>query len=280
MIRKALIPVAGAGRRMAAITRSLPKAMLPLPDSSGRLRPAVHLICAQAASAGIAEVGLIHAPKHAEMLRRHLDAARRSGENDLPERIEYIAQPHPLGLGDAIACGREFVGPDEPGVLVLLGDHMHLADAGAPPCAAQVAAAFESTPAAAMVGMQTVGPDELAKVGVAAGTPLGESIYRCSELIEKPTLRAARHKLVTPGLSADSFLAHCGIYAFGPEIFECIEAARAEMQAGGEIELTASQRILLGRHPNDYYLIKVAGRAYDIGTPAGYAEAFRAVSGL
>ena len=151
MIRKALIPVAGMGKRMGAITRSLPKAMLPLLDRLGRLRPVVHMICAQAASAGIAEVGLIHAPKHAGTLKRYFDAARRAGEKDLPERIEYIAQPRPLGLGDAIACGREFVGRDEPGVLVLLGDHVHLSDAGAPPCAAQVATAFEGRPSAAIL---------------------------------------------------------------------------------------------------------------------------------
>jgi UTP--glucose-1-phosphate uridylyltransferase len=109
---------------------------------------------------------------------------------------------------------------------------------------------------------------------VASGVEVHKGIYRCTDFIEKPDLLTARQKLVTEGLPRGTFLAHCGIYIFSPEIFDYLAAVSTTAQKSGkEVELAAAQSLLFKKHPEEYFLYKIAGRAYDIGTPAGYAEA-------
>ena len=114
------------------------------------------------------------------------------------------------------------------------------------------------------------------RVGVASGQPLEDNVFRCMRLAEKPSLAEARARLLTPGLEKDQFLAHFGIYVFGPEIFVCLDELMAER--GGmedEIELADAQVMLLARQAMDYYLVRVQGQAIDAGCPAGYAAAWR-----
>jgi len=278
VIEKALIPVAGLGTRLRPVTAVLPKAMFPLVDPRGRLRTVVHLILAEAAASGIRQAAVIVSPGQQEVIERYLDAARAlaaqdAGEVGLPEEIEYIVQPEPEGFGEAVLRGREFAGSAE-AFMLLLGDHVHVEDAGCPPCAGQVADAFGRRGGAAMVGMQTVGAEELSLVGAAGGEPIGQRLYRCTDFVEKPDLATARRRLTTPGLPADTFLAHCGIYIFTPEIFDCLaELAAAGPGEGQEVQLADAQSMLLGRHRAEYYLLRIAGRALDTGTPEGYAAA-------
>lgn len=206
------------------------------------------------------------------MISRYFAAVDESGLDNFSAQIEYITQPEPDGFGDAVLRGLGFIG-DEP-FMLLLGDHVHIENHGQPPCAVQVARAFDSVDAAAMIGMQTVPVDELSRVGVATGTRIRQDTYRCTYFVEKPDPATAREQLVTEGLPEDSFLAHCGIYVFSPEIFDCLsQVKRTAQKAGKEVELADAQTILLKKHPEKYLLYKIAGRAYDIGTPSGYADA-------
>jgi UTP--glucose-1-phosphate uridylyltransferase len=223
----------------------------------------------------------------------------------LPRHVEIIVQEEPLGFGHAVWLGKEFVGRAP--FLVMLGDHIQVGSAGQPACAAQVAQAFTRHGGAAMIGVQPVDAAELPRVGVAGGAPLsdgaaeagerraagalrrvggaarGQTVFRCTDFIEKPDLAAAREHLRTPGLPRDHFLAHCGIYAFSPEIFDCLEVLVdrrrkvAERQGPSEVQLADAQCILLLRHPNDYRLLQIAGRAFDTGTPAGYVATWKAL---
>ncbi len=279
MIGKALIPLAGLGTRLRPFTYAAPKAMLPLVDSSLRVRPVIDYIVAEATSAGIQEVGLIVSPGQRELLEKYFTnlAAQGSaaGSASMPRRIEYILQEQPRGFGDAVSLGESFVG-DEP-FMLLLGDYVYLPDSASPPCAAQVAAAFASLGGAAVIGMQPVGVSELPKVGAARGEPMDERTYRCTDFIEKPSLVEARWRLVTPDLPKNKFLAHCGIYVFSPEIFACLaELKRAGKLTRGEVQLADAQSMLLERHKGGYYLYRIAGQAYDVGTPENYVETFEA----
>jgi len=272
-IRTAIVPIAGLATRMGPIARAIPKALLPLPAAGGGLWPVLHHVCAEAAAGGAERIALVISPWMREPVERYLEAA-----DDLPAaRIELVEMPAPTGLGAAVACGRDVAG-GEP-VLVLLGDHVHRAAPGQAPCARQVADAMEERGAAAMIGMQVVGEEQLASVGVAAGEPLGGDVYRCTAIREKPDPGAARRDLRTPGLAADEYLAHAGIYAFGPEIFDCLGELAARRRAdGGEVELTEAQQLLLARRPEEYFLCRVAGDAMDTGTPAAYTDAFLALA--
>ena len=271
MIEKALIPIAGLGTRLRPVTAVLPKAMFPLVDAHGRLRTVAHMILAEAAASGVAQAALIVSPGQQEIIERYLAAARAHADDaGLPEQVEYILQPEPAGFGEAVLRGREFVGSAE-AFLLLLGDHVHLEDAGCDPCARQVADAFAHYGGAAMIGMQPVGVDQLSLVGTAAGAPVGERVYRCTDFVEKPDPETARRRLVTDGLAEETYLAHCGIYLFTPEIFDCLSDLAASAREGREVQLADAQAMLLRRRPDEYYLLRIAGRALDTGTPEGYA---------
>ena len=284
MVRKALIPIAGLGTRMGPLARAVPKAMFPLADAALKVRPIIQFILNEARSAGVERAGLIVAPAHTDLLRKYFAAARKEPGADKLDWIEFINQPSPMGFGEAVARGADFVG-DEP-FMLLLGDHVYKARHGQPSCAAQVAAAFDRTQGCAMVGMQPVGPGELSRVGVAGGQnvpprlrgerPDGDMsrIYRCRKFIEKPSLEAARKELRTPGMADDEFLAHCGIYVFAAEVFDCLSRlAGQDRPMGQEIQLADAQQMLLERRPADYWLYSIAGRAYDTGTPEGFLAA-------
>lgn len=272
MVRKALVPIAGLGTRVGPLARAVPKALFPLVDDQGRVRPVVQIIMDEAISAGIERLGLIVSPAHVDLLRRYFTAARKEMDRDPAEWVEYITQPSPAGFGEAVARGAHFVG-DEP-FMLLLGDHVHRQTPGARPCAQQVAEAHDKLGGLAVVGMQCVGADELPKVGACRGEPVHNNYYRCAEFIEKPSLDMARKRLVTPGLPPDQYLAHCGIYIFTPEIFQCLtRLTLTDRPMGQEIQLADAQTMLLAEHPKDYFLVRIDGHSYDTGSPEGYLAA-------
>jgi len=279
MVCKAIIPIAGRGRRMRPVTAVVPKALLPLVDSAGRVQAVVHRILLEAASAGITEAALIVSPGQQSLVQDYLLAAHQE-ENHLPQ-VTFITQSKPKGLGDAVLCAGDFAG-DEP-VAVLLGDHIHIPRPGMISCAAQVVEAFVAVGGVAMIGVQIIGAEELSRVGVARGQAIKgaapANVYRCKCLLEKPDLATARRKLVTPGLPDGRYLAHCGIYVFKKEIFQCLAHLAERTPLGREIQLTDAQQRLLAESPNACNLLNILGRAYDVGHPAGYAEAIRALRG-
>jgi UTP--glucose-1-phosphate uridylyltransferase len=246
--------------------------MFPLVDGSNQIRPILHILCEQAISAGVESIGIVVSPCQTEMVRQYFAAANECGFAKLSAHVEYITQESARGFGDAVLQGRGFIG-EEPFV-VLLGDHIYFADEGKSSCILQAITAFNTYDAVAMIGMRLVTAGELSKVGVASGVQIEQDVYRCTGFIEKPDLAAARRKLVTEGLGEDEFLAHSGIYILSPDIFGCLsQVSETVGQKGGEVELADAQSLLLRKHPEQYLLYRIAGRTYDVGTPAGYADA-------
>ncbi len=275
MITKAIVPIAGMATRMGAICSAVPKAMLPLPAGNDRLVPVMHWILAETASAGAEEAMIILSSNQQAMVEQYLAAVDDAALLALPAHIEFTVQSEPKGFGHAVLQCADFVG-DEP-FLLMLGDHVHRSPAGRKGCAAQVAEAFDQYGGAAMIAMQSVGEEELPRVGVARGEPIGPRVYRAEKLIEKPSAEIARRQLVTPGLANGQYLAHAGIYLFTPEIFEHLRALEADReQGGGELGLTDAQVRLLQHRPGDYRLCHIDGEVFDTGSPAGYARTFAA----
>jgi UTP--glucose-1-phosphate uridylyltransferase len=250
--------------------------MFPLVDSRGRLRPLLHHVCMEASAAGISNVAIISNPQQTDLLHRYFTAAGKESAAELPVNIDFLAQPQPRGLGDAVMLA-EYYASGEP-LLMLLGDHAWVSDERVRPSAAQVVDAYAERRGAAMIGVQVVAAETLPSVGAARGRLVKDRLYLCEDIIEKPPAAVARQRLVCPDLGPEKYLAHNGIYLFSPEIFDCLrELGRAYRQAGEELQLTGAQQLLLRRHPQDYFLVHVAGRCMDCGSPAGYAEAFDAI---
>jgi len=271
MVRKALIPVAGKGTRLIPVTKVIPKALFPLVDGGGKIRTVLDVICRQAVWAGAKDIGIVISPWQSDLIKKYLAGARDNIPQKELSNIEFITQQTPNGFGDAVLRARDFVA-DEP-FMLLLGDHIQIPDKGVPACGHQLALAFDSMDAQAMVGVRAVTQEELSRVGAAAGVPVRQNIYSCTCFIEKPDLKTARQRLHTPGLAADNFLAHCGLYVFSPKIFDCLEEVRAKPNStADELELADAQNLLLKKYPKKYFLYKINGRAYDMGTPEGYAQ--------
>ena len=272
MIHKVLIPVAGRGTRLMPVTSVVPKALFPLVTNDNTIRCFLHMILEQIVTAGIEQVGIVVSQNQTDLLKQYFKSAVSGGFGRLPVHIEYIVQSTPAGFGDAVLQAADFVG-NEPFVL-MLGDHIHIAGDNEPSCVMQVTGAFEDSDGAAMIGVQQVSVDELCMVGVVRGERIKDNIYLCTDFIEKPDMQIAQKRLVTENLPEGAFLAHCGIYAFNPEIFDCLlQVSKTARKAGREIELSDAQSLLLKRHPGRYFLYRIAGHAYDIGTPAGYVNA-------
>lgn len=108
-VRKAVVPAAGRGTRMRPFSEVVPKELLPLGTE-----PVLERVLREIRGAGIDEVALVCRPD--KPLLRDYVAARQGSLEGLA--VTWVEQAEPLGLGDAIACCREFLA-GEPFALVL-----------------------------------------------------------------------------------------------------------------------------------------------------------------
>ena len=72
MLRKAVIPATGLGRRMSSLTGGMPKEMLPLAG-----RPIIHHVVQEAIDAGLVEICIV--------IHKRKQEIRRYFESDNPE---------------------------------------------------------------------------------------------------------------------------------------------------------------------------------------------------
>jgi UTP--glucose-1-phosphate uridylyltransferase len=133
VLRKAVIPAAGLGRRMSSLTGGAPKEMLPLAG-----RPIIHHVVQEAIDAGLVEICIvIH--KNKEEIRRYFESddaeaceARRAVEKLRSRcKIVFAYQAERRGLGDAILCAKAFVGDER--FALLIPDQLFIGRAGAIP---------------------------------------------------------------------------------------------------------------------------------------------------
>jgi len=261
-IKKAVIPAAGLGTRMLPATKTIPKEMLPLLD-----KPVIQYIIEEAVASGIEDILLItnraksamddYFDYHPELEER---LARSGQEKELKAVREvadmanlfYVRQKETKGLGHAIWRAKDFVG-DEP-FAVLLGDDVMRADV---PVLKQLIDAAERYDASC-VGTQRVADEALGRYSSLQVTPLENTVYQVTDMIEKP----APHERF-------SNFAILGRYVLSASIFPILE--NTPPGRGGEIQLTDGLRKLCQIEPmvaKDF-----AGRRYDTGNLTGFLEA-------
>jgi UTP--glucose-1-phosphate uridylyltransferase len=261
------------------LTNAVPKVLFPFVDKGSSVKAVLHVLLEEVREAGIDDARIVVSLGQKAIVRRYLDAVQDYGKVSLPAEISFIEQEKPRGFGDAVLCTKHFV--DAKPFVLLLGDHIHLSSPGESSCISQVVEAFGKVKPKAMIGVHDVDEAVIHTMGVAAGTPVRERIYRCARFLEKPDRETARQQLCTKGLPEGRFLTHCGIYVFDAEIFDCLEQEKSQIgQSGKELELAAAQARLLQRYPDSYYLCRIHGRAYDMGNPEGYLKAFAAMAGI
>ncbi len=257
-----LVPVAGLGTRMLPATRTIPKEMLPLVD-----RPIIQYGVEEAVASGIRRVVLITNPGNTLSASHFAPAPEleaeleRRGKAELLARaralstmadVSAVPQDAPRGLGHAVLCGRDAAGDAPFGVL--LPDDLIDAE---PPALAQMLHVFRETGGPVLL-VERVPRASVHQYGVIAATAVRDSVWRVTDLVEKP---APQH--------APSNLAIIGRYLLTPDLFDELEAT--EPGAGGEIQLTDGLRRLARKRP--IYACELWGTRHDSGNPLGYLKA-------
>jgi len=264
-IRKAVFPVAGLGTRFLPATKAMPKEMLPVVD-----RPLIQYVVDEAREAGI-EHFIFVTGRNKHIIEDHFDrqveleATLRGRQRQ--EVIDFLArelppagttsftrQQEPLGLGHAVWCARELVGP-EPFALLLpdmLIQHT-------PGCLAQmIDAAWRLDDAANVIAVEEAPRDHLHMYGVVGIGAQQDKVFSITEMVEKPAPEQAPSNLIVTGR-----------YILQPEIFDLLAAQKRG--AGGEIQLTDAM-ISLGKS-QPFYGVKFEGRSFDCGSKVGFLTA-------
>jgi UTP--glucose-1-phosphate uridylyltransferase len=258
---KAVIPAAGYGTRLRPFTLAAPKELLPV-----RGKPLIHLAVAEAAAAGIKEIGIvIRAGK--EVIKAYFDAVQKAADPSLKSRpqeletveLSYIQQQEPLGLGDALYEAGEFF-RDSPFVMIIPDQFL---DATVP-ATQQLLAAAAAAPQAVWSSLVAVPGMELPLFPGARPFLLKNQAGR--------TWEVAGLGGPPPDPQGISLLGF-GRTWFPPGVREFFSRDFLNPQTG-EVDLLLSFQALIKERRNMAVLLE--GRAMDFGTWAGY-EYFRGI---
>lgn len=251
MLDTAVIPCGGLGTRLHPITRWLPKEMLPV-----GLKPVLYWTLDEAADAGVLRAIIVTNP-HKPML----EAVARNYQG--PLELEFVAQDHPRGLGDALLRARDHLAGSP--FLAVLPDNLFQ---GPNPTAAVIATYRKS-------GLATVLLAEIERTDAASKGATGRAAVRtCPD----GTLRVVGVADKGSGrfdTTGDAIaVTPIGRMAFPGDVLAEFEEVGRGLAAGEELDDVPVLQRLAGRE-------KLAGvisqaRFFDVGVPEGYREAVAA----
>lgn len=214
---KAIITDAGFASRYLPITKTIPKAMLPLGN-----RPIMQLVVEECINAGITEIIIVATPDGKAIYEDYFHNAvpkieaqlHKQGKDDRFEPVKKVLnfpkitvieqdQSLPYGNGSPVASAREFIDDDEAFIVAYSDDVVF--GQGAVSDLIEAHAAYPD--AAAIIAGQPVPHEEIKKY--ASISMDGEKLVG---LVEKPNPE-----------DAPSDLASYGRYLLTPEIFEHLD---------------------------------------------------------
>ncbi len=256
VITKAVIPVAGLGTRFLPVTRSVPKALLPVLD-----KPLIQYAVDDAIEAGITDIAIVEDTRPVGAYFHSMPdlegKLREGGRNELADqmvdisssaRITSIKQLEPLGLGHAILLAKNFIG-GEPFV-VLLPDEILWGDHSSTAQVLDVRDRYGGN----VIAVTETSWDDVHTKGIVAGPSVEPNVIAINEMVEKPKRE-----------DAPSNLAIIGRYALEPTVFDFLSQQRRG--AGGEIQLTDAIVECMDDLPT--YGVIVDAARYDAGVPEG-----------
>ena len=188
-IRKVVIPAAGLGTRFLPATKAQPKEMLPIVD-----KPTIQYIVEEAVASGIESI-IIITGKSKRAIEDHFDSSVEL-ETELEKKhktellkvsqdisnmvnLYYVRQKHPLGLGHAVLCAKDFIGNEPFGVM--LGDDIMVSEK---PVLKQLIEEYERQNAT-VVGVKQVAHDEVNKYGVIKTLSDSGKLHKIEDLVRK-----------------------------------------------------------------------------------------------
>ncbi|PIT93652.1 UTP--glucose-1-phosphate uridylyltransferase [Candidatus Falkowbacteria bacterium CG10_big_fil_rev_8_21_14_0_10_43_11] len=263
IIKKAIIPVAGAGTRFLPATKAQPKEMLPIID-----KPVVQYIVEEAVASGIEDIILVTGPSKISIenhfdynyeLQNFLkkqgkekDAAAVKNIADMANFI-YVRQKGPYGNGTPVLNCRHIIG-DEP-FAVIWGDDLFVGEGK--PRLKQLMEAYEkyANPILSCIEVDDEGAN---KYGIIDGVETEADIIQVKNIVEKPGPK-----------KAPSRWGSIGAYILTPDIFPLL--AKTKLGKDGELWLVDAIFALSKKRP--LYAKKIKGKFYDTGSKFGWLKA-------
>jgi UTP--glucose-1-phosphate uridylyltransferase len=258
---KAIITDAGFASRYLPITKTVPKAMLPLGN-----RPIMQLVVEECVEAGIQEIIIVATPEGRPIYEDYFynkvshihEQLTKQGKGDrydvvrhvldLP-KINIIEQDRnlPYGNGSPIVSAKDYIAHDE-AFLVLYSDDVVFGASDAKSLMDE----FDKHPDAnAIVAAQEVDPSQVDKYGI---FQLKEG-SKLEYIVEKPEVG-----------QAPSTLASYGRYLLTPEVFDYLNPANI----GLDDELWTVDAITKMANSGDVYVVPTEGRWVTTGDPKNY----------
>ncbi len=284
-IRKAIVPIAGAGTRMFPQTFFTKKALLPIVDENGVVKPALMYMLEELADAEIEDIYLIIGEGEEEEYRRLFDFEQdEKYRASLPEKVRsyydrieeigqkvhLIVQKEKKGFGHAVYQAREYL-KKEPAVM-LLGDFIYKSNLELS-CTQQTINAYNKSGGKAVVSIKRVPFEDSKNYGIIHGHFQSERTYLMDvdRMVEKPDQETARNELAVN----DECFATFGQYVLTDEIFQYLEQEIQKQRKNsdsGEVDVTKA--LMNQAKKGELIGVDVDGESYDVGIPEMYYKTF------
>lgn len=260
---KAIITDAGFASRFLPVTKSVPKAMLPLGN-----RPIMQLVVEECAEAGIQEIIIVATPEgkaiyedyfnnSANRIRKLLRSQGKLDRYDLVQavldlpKITVIEQDpsYPYGNGSPVASARKFICDDEAFVVVYSDDVVF----GSSDVKTLMRSYEEHPDAAGIIIAQEMPSEVLNKYGIIQLAD--ETAMTLQNIVEKPKIE-----------DAPSNLTSYGRYLLTPEVFQYLNPR----ETGLDGELWTVDAITKMAVDNNVYVERTKGEWLTTGDPKNY----------
>ncbi|NMD35673.1 MAG: GHMP kinase [Planctomycetes bacterium] len=289
-VARAVIPAVGFGVELFPASKVVQKELFPIVDRRGVAKPVLLCNLEEAGACGLEDITVVVRPEDRSQLESFLrdpvapEQAHRLGPDQKPYEqrvpalgrgVRLVSQERPQGIGRAVFCARERVGP-HPFVL-FLGDHVYRSREDRS-CTEQLLDVFARAQRS-VIGVKVVSEKALATTGIVSGARVEEGrLLEITDAVEKPSVLEARERLRMPGLPEGSYLGFFGLYVLGSEVFGHLETVITQgLDNAGRFELTAALDIMRAREGCLGYVVD--GESYDVGFPDGYLAALKAFRG-
>jgi glucose-1-phosphate thymidylyltransferase len=233
--RKGIILAGGSGTRLYPLTNVVSKQLLPVYD-----KPMIYYPLSVLMLAGIRDVLVISTaqdiPRFAQLL---------GDGSDWGMHFEYVVQPKPEGLAQAFILGREYIGQDDP--VLILGDNIFFGH-NLPKI---MRTASEASGGASIFAYAVKDPE---RYGVVELDARGMAV----DLVEKPTQPKSRFAVT-------------GLYFYDNQVVDI--AAKLKPSPRGELEITDINRAYLAKGELNVQILSRGVAWLDTGTHDSLIEA-------
>ncbi|MFW9831514.1 MAG: nucleotidyltransferase family protein [Candidatus Thorarchaeota archaeon] len=237
----AVIPAAGEGKRIRPYSEKVPKPMIQVFG-----RPILAHVIDRCKAGGITNIIIIVNPQ-SNAVKNYFGDGTEIGVS-----IEYVQQPKPEGIGQAVGLTEGIV---ETPFVVYLGDELYVDSDHT-----GFIQSFESTKCAASIGVIRVDDEELIRKNYSVELDSATQIVQ--NLVEKPTILTNN-------------ILGCGSYIFDDTVFEAVRQTPKSKK--NEIEITDTLNTIrkLGKDVYGYFL---GGTYLNVTYPKDILEAEKLLS--